>query len=76
MGGASGDALGGSVGGSTGAVVGAGVGGAAGSVVGASVTDRPRTQVVRQHTHTREVIDVDGTPRRRKGHHEHRRHDD
>ncbi len=52
------------------------VGGVAGSVVGANVTDRPRTRVVRQHTHTREVIYVDGKPGKRTGHHEHGRLDD
>jgi outer membrane lipoprotein SlyB len=65
------------VGGSTGAVVGAGVGGAAGSVVGAAVTDRPKTQVVHRHTHSREVVYVK-KPGKRKGHDKHRghRHDD
>jgi hypothetical protein len=76
VGGASGAAVGHGVGGTTGAVVGAGVGGAAGSVVGAAVTDRPKTQVVREHTHSREVVYVDRKPGKRKGHYKRHRHDD
>ena len=62
---------------SEGAIVGAGVGGAAGSVVGASVTERPKTRVVREHTHSREVVHVERRPGKRRGHHKHpRRHHD